>query len=235
MKIDQMEIAKIIKIPSLEPFSKTKISCPSPKKLIALLRLELSEQKRRNVIDHLEGCSTCVQEIKFINEILTAEKNFDKETSHIIAQKNQTSLKKRIFVKFPFQKLACSSKSVAAVLTIIILSASMIFLFKTNKPAVERSSILQLEHISPNDKSLSLSELIFQWEKIPDFDYYTVEIFDDSLNLVWRSERIIENKIIPTTELKELLKKDTTYSWMVTSFLKNGKQIESPLAKFNLK
>ena len=235
MKINQTEITNIIKEPSLEPTLKTKKTCPSPKKLISLLRFELSDQKRSKVIDHLADCSTCPQEIKFINETLTAEKNFDKEAALIVIRRNQASHKKRKFVQFPFPKLSWSSMSVIAVISTIILFSSMFFLIKTKKPAIERDSILQLNQISPDNTSLSLSELIFQWENIPDSDYYTVEVFDDSLNLVWRSEKIIENKVIPSVELKELLKQETTYWWMVTSFLKNGKQVESHLAKFNLK
>jgi hypothetical protein len=235
MKIDKMDIKNIIEHPSLKKSSQTKINCPSPKKLVALLRFELSDRKRNKVISHLSDCSICAHEIKFINEILTAEKNFDKEAALIIKRRNFAPRKKGIFDKSPFPKLSWSSMSVAAVLTIIILSTSMFFLLKTNKPAVERDSILQLNHISPNDTSISLSELIFQWENITDSDYYTVEVFDDSLDFVWRSERIIENRVIPSTELKGLLKQNTTYYWMVTSFLKNGKQVESDLAKFNLK
>ena len=230
-----MEIGKIIQDLPFEKTSEIRKTCPSPKKLTAFLRVELSDRKRNKVIDHLSYCSTCAQEIKFINEILMAEKNFNKEAAQIVKRRNSASRKKGLFNKFPLPKLSWSSMSFAALLAIIILSTSMFFLLKTNNPAVERDTILQLNHISPNDVSLSLSELIFQWENIPDSDYYTIEVFDDSLDFVWRSERITENKVIPSAELKGLLKQNFTYYWMVTSFLKNGKLVESDLAKFSLK
>ncbi|MFC2167956.1 hypothetical protein ACFLRW_03150 [Acidobacteriota bacterium] len=235
MKIDQTEIKNIIGNPFLQKTSKTKRNCPSPRKLIALLRFEIPERKRSKIIDHTADCRTCAQEIKFMNEILKAEENFEKTASQIVIKEKPASRKKGLSDNPPFPKLTWSSISVVAVLTTIILSTSMFFLLKTIKPAIERDTILQLNHISPNEKSLSLSELVFQWENIPDSDYYTMEIFDDSLKLVWRSERIIENKVIPSTELKELLKPDIIYKWMVTSFLKNGKLVESDLASFNLK
>jgi len=235
MKINQMETANIIEYAHLEKTSKTKINCPSPKILIALQRFELSDRKRSKVIDHLADCSTCVQEIKFINEILTEEKIFDKEAAQIVTRRNPAARKKFPFVKSPFPKLSWSSMSVIAVLTTIILFSSIFFLIKTNKTAIERDSILHINHISPDNTSLSLSELIFQWENIPESDYYTVYVYDDSADLVWKIERIVENKVIPSAELKDLLKQETTYLWMVTSFLKNGKQVESHLAKFTLK
>jgi len=235
MKIDQLELKKIIKELPHKKTSQTKINCPSPKKFIALLRFELSDRKRSEVIDHLADCSTCAQEIKFINEILTAEKNFDKEAALMVTRRNLASYKKGKFVQFPFPKLSWSSMRVVAVITTVILFSSMFFLIKTNKPAIERDSILQLKQISPDNKPISLDELIFQWENISDSDYYTVEVFDDSLNFVWRSEGIPDNKFIPSAELKELLKQETTYWWMVTSFLKNGKRVESDLTKFNVK
>jgi len=235
MKIDQSELKKIIKELPHKKTSQTKTNCSSPKKLIALLRFELSDRKRSKVIDHLMDCGTCAQEIKFVNEILTAEINFDKEAAQIVTGRNQASRKKGKFVQFPIPKLSWSSVRVVAALTTVILISSMFFLIKTNKPAIERDTIPQLNQISPDNTSLSLSELIFQWENIPDSDYYMVEVVDDSLNFVWRSERILENKIIPSAELKELLKQETTYLWMVTCFLKNGKKVESDLAKFNVK
>ena len=235
MKIDQLELKKIIKELPYKRTSQTKTNCPSPKKLITLLRCELSDRKRSKVIDHLANCGTCAQEIKFIIEILTAEKNFDNEAAQIVTRKNQTSRKKEKFVQFPFPKLSWSSMRIVALITTVILSVSMFFLIKTNKPAIERDSIRQLNQISPDNKPTSLDKLIFKWENISDSDYYTVEVFDDSLNFVWRKERIVENKIIPSAELKELLKQETTYWWMVTAFLKNGKKVESDLAKFNVK
>ena len=235
MKIEQSELNKIIKELPHKKTSQTKTNCPSPKKLIALLRFELSDRKRSRVIDHLADCSTCAQEIKFINEILTAEKNFDKEAAQIVTRKNQAPRKKGIFEKPPFPKLSWSSMSIVAVITTVILFSSMFFLIKTNKPAIERDSSFQLNQISPDNTSLNLSELSFQWENIPDTDYYMVEVYDDSLKKVWRSEEIPDNKFIPSAELKELLKKDTTYLWMVTSYSKTGKHVESDLTKFNVK
>jgi len=235
MKIDQSELIKIIKERPHKKTSQTKTNCPSPKKLITLLRSELSDRKRSKVIDHLADCSTCVNEIKFINEILTAEKNFDKEAAQIVMRKNQSSRKKANFLHFPLPKLSWSSMGVVAVITTVILSASMLFLINTNKPAIERDSGLQLNIISPDNTPISLDEQIFQWENIPDNDYYTVEVYDDSLNFVWGSERIFENRMIPSAELKKLIKQETTYWWMVTSFSKNGKQVESDLTKFNVK
>lgn len=235
MKIDQTELKNIINEHPHEKTSFTKLNCPSPKKLISLLRFDLSDRKRSKVIDQLVYCSTSAQEIKFINEILTAEKIFNKEAALIVTRRKQASHKKGIFKKSPFPKLSWNSMSVAAVITIIILSASMFFLIKTNKPAIERDSILQLSLISPDNISLSLSELIFQWENNPDTEYNIVEISDDSSKIIWRSEDIFSNTLVPPEELKELLKKGKTYLWMVTSYLTTGRQIESSLAKFKVK
>ncbi len=235
MKIDQTELKNIINKHPHEKTSHTKLNCPSPKKLIALLRFDLSDRKRNKVIDQLAYCSTSAQEITFINEILTAEKIFDKEAALIVTRRNQASHKKGKFVKSPFPKLSWNSMSVAAVITAIILSASLFFLIKTDKPAIERDSIQKLGHISPDNTSLNLSELIFQWENIPDTEYNIVEISDDSSKIIWRSEEILSSTLVPSEELKKLLKKGKTYLWMVTSYLTTGRQIESPLAKFKVK
>ncbi len=212
-----------------------KIDKTELKNIIALLRFELSDRKRSKVIDRLAYCSSSAQEIKFVNEILTAENNFDKEAALILTRRTQASHKKDLFKKSPFPKLAWNSMSVIAVITTIILSASMFFLIKTNKPAIERDTVLRLEHMSPDNISLNVAELIFLWENRSDTDYNIVEISDDSSQIIWKSEEIFSNTVVPSEELKKLLKKGKTYLWMVTSYLKTGRQIESPLAKFNVK
>lgn len=234
MKINNKEFAQII---TDRPQNKTllnKIKCPSPKKLTALLRSELSGRKRSHVMGHLANCSTCAREIIFINDLLKAEKNFDRKAAQVIAERHPTPSKKIPSVRSPFPQFSWNRGVFATAAAFILVLSTIFLLVLPNKPAIERSAILQLEQISPNDISLSLNELVFQWKDISASDYYTVEIFDDSLSLVWRSERMTENKIIPSAELKQRLKPKATYCWMVTSFFKNGKHVESPMAKFNL-
>ena len=235
MKIDYTEITKFIKNLPLEKTSPPKASCPKPKKLISLLRNELSDRKKSKVIDHLEHCTTCVNEIKFINEILTEEKNFNKKTAHIVSGTINGSTKKGIFNRVPFPQLSWISKGVVALLTTIILSASGLFLLKTNKPAIERTTSFQVSHLSPNNSSINLTEEFFTWDSIPDSEYSIVEISDDSATPVWKSGKILSNTLNPSKDLIQMLKKEATYLWMVTTYLKSGKQIESPVTKFSVK
>ncbi len=235
MKINHMELKKIIEYVPFEQISQKKRKCPTPKNLVSLQRSELSDKKRRKVIDHLVVCSTCAKEIQFINEVLAAEKNFDKEAAQIVTNRNPASRKRGTIVKSPFPKLSWRSLSVVAALTTIILFSSIFFLNKTNKTAIERDSSFHLNLISPDNISRTLSELYFEWNNIPETEYNIVVISDDSSKIVWRSEKILHNKLIPSAELKELLKREKTYLWMVTAYLKSGRQIESNLAKFIVK
>ena len=130
MKIDQTELIRILKKLPFEKTFQTKTFCPSPEELTALLRFELSDQKRGRVMDHLADCSTCAREIKFINKMLAAEKVFNKEAAPIFARKNLAARKKGIFIKFPFPKISWNSVSAAAVIAAVIFISSISFLNK---------------------------------------------------------------------------------------------------------
>ena len=172
MKIDQKELAQIIKDFPQKDKSQTKINCPSPKKLTALLRFELPDRQRGKVIGHLANCSTCTKEIKFINDLLKAEKGFDREAAQILTKKQPSFSKKGLSVRVPFPHLSWRQGVLAAVATFLILFSSVFLLINPKKTSIERSALLQLEQINPNDISLSLDQLIFQWEKIPESDWH---------------------------------------------------------------
>ena len=233
--IEQMEIKKYYEDFLENKPSPTRKKCPPPGKLVKLLRLELPEKKRNEWIDHVADCSSCAREFRSIHEILKEEGIFDRKMANMVLLQDQNQAGKSNFVKDFLLHPSWGLRAAFLAVFFVILSSGLFFVLKTKKPVTERDSILQVSQLVPDEKTLTLAELVFQWEAVPDSAFYTVEIFDDSLRHIWQSERVLTNRLVSSIELKGMLEEGHTYLWMVTSSLENGNRIESGLAKFILK
>ena len=233
--IEQMEIKKYYEDFLENKPSPTRKKCPPPGKLVKLLRLELPEKKRNEWIDHVADCSSCAREFRSIHEILKEEDIFNRKMANVVSLQDQSRAGKSNFVKDFLLHPTWGLRAALLAVIFVILSSPLFFVLKTKKPVIERDSILQVSQLVPDEKTLALAELVFQWEAVPDSAFYTVEIFDDSLRHIWQSERVLTNRLVSSIELKGMLEEGHTYLWMVTSSLENGNRIESGLAKFILK
>ena len=76
------------------------------------------------------------------------------------------------------------------------------------------------------------SLLKFRWVEIKDSDYYIVELYDETLLPIWRSEKIFNNEIDLPKQILDRLVKNKKYFWMLTAYFPDGKKIESRLEYF---
>jgi hypothetical protein len=86
--------------------------------------------------------------------------------------------------------------------------------------------------ITPNKKAILKKQLEFEWKHVKNSDYFILEIFDESLYPIWKSDKVTVNHTVLSTEITDRLLKQKTYYWMVTAFLSDGKTIESRLQNF---
>jgi hypothetical protein len=81
---------------------------------------------------------------------------------------------------------------------------------------------------------LAKSNLIFSWNSNGLIKYYFLDVYDENLVLIWRSERLVENHCLIPAKAAIDWRLNKTYFWTVIGYEKNGDSWESPLAKFIL-
>ena len=91
-----------------------------------------------------------------------------------------------------------------------------------------------LQLIEPVGKKLKKTVLKFRWVEIKESEYYVIEIFDETLLSVWRSNKIYNNHFSPPEKLVDNLLKNKTYFWMLTAYFPDGRKIESRVEQFIL-
>lgn len=54
-------------------------NCPPPEILLNLIRAKVSTSEKKNVLDHVTNCVSCVRELKFILKTMSCENQINRE------------------------------------------------------------------------------------------------------------------------------------------------------------
>jgi len=227
MKISHRDLKELYRdyLEDKPPVSRAK--CPSPQDITACLRGERSKNRRNRIIDHIFQCAYCHEEFEFALEIIREEEKFIHDLSTIIKENNHGK-KNKFFQLYPFRPAWIYG-------FIFIIGVVLISLFVHNiseerkyRGAEPQSVTL----ITPNKKTILKTQLEFEWKHVQNSDYFILEIFDESLYPIWKSDKITINHTLLSDEITNRLLIQKTYYWMVTAFLSDGKTIESRLQDF---
>lgn len=249
MKINNKELQRLYKAYIRQKVPSTRKNCPSIKKIMDFFSGKTSKKQKTKIVDHITSCNFCAQEFEFFLQTLRYKLKINREiddfllSNKAISENREKSnsvvsgLRKRQNTFFPKFSWKYSSLLLGgAVITIIFI----ILFFKTNLIQIpakiqQRSEIApQIKLIEPIGKNYSKTPLSFKWSELKDSDYYIIELFNETLTLVWKSDKIYKNHyFLPRTLTKKLVK-NKVYFWLVTALLPNRKKVESPLEEFTL-
>ncbi len=126
----------------------------------------------------------------------------------------------------------------ASLLLGIILIISLVFtfvIFRNHKKEEYRGTTYPLiKLIMPIKGKYHKSLLEFRWEEIRNVDYYILELFDESLKPLWKSNKIKNNYIVLPHKYVAGLPENKMYFWVLRAYLPSGKIIESEIEDFIL-
>jgi len=231
MKINSKDLKRIYRDFIMEKTPLSRKNCPPQENLIKFSKSKFSKKQKSKIIDHITQCSYCVQEFEFILQILKDEKNLIEEIGKVLRTEREpltTRGKKRMFLPI------LSWKYVSLFVGAIIIIFTVIIFTNLEKREYRGINLKQIYLIEPVNKKYSKSSLIFKWDSVKSSEYYILELFDQTLYPVWKSQKIFKTQVVLPLEIVTQLKENKTYFWMVTAFLHQGEKIESLLEKFTL-
>ena len=242
MKIKHKELQKLYKAYITENTPESRKNCPHPKEIINFFKSKTSEKQKTKIIDHIANCYSCAQEFEFILQIRRDERKLIEEIGKLLQSKeNISAIKKRAGktvsyirekrISF-FPKL--SWKYAFLLVGIFIIISAIIIFLKSEKQEYRGENLEQINLIEPIKGKYSKSLLVFKWNAFKDSDYYILELFDETLFPVWKSNKIFKNHAVLPSETGKKLNENKTYFWMVTVFLPDGRKIESKIEEFTL-
>lgn len=217
--------------------------CPSPKKIVKLLRSRSSDKEATKIIDHVSRCNFCFSEFEFLLEVFRHEKEFIQEGEKRLPESDRPGPPKRPRQKILGWRLDWSalvphfSPRAALILAGFVLVSFFIARYIIFRPPEKyrAGSLIAVKLVEPVGEKVSRGALIFRWKTVYNYQYYILELFDQALAPVWNSGKINEEFVALPKELTTTLEVNQTYFWMVTAYLNNGEKISSRLEKIILR
>ena len=211
--------------------------CPSFDDLVRFFRPGTPRRHKTKIIDHMARCAPCAEEFDLILTIKRGSEQMEKEIasyldSELPSIKSQN--RPRLAVSQSFWRYA------ALVIGIVSLSLSLLTIFDRNpmqffkQHAWRGPTDSDFQLVEPLNRKQEKSHLVFRLKEYKGAESYILELFDESLKLIWESPELVETKCALPFAIVQKLSSSSTYFWMVTAHLRNGNVVESGLANFGV-
>ena len=226
MRLNNSDLRQIFLANSEENIPNTRKECPSPKQLLLLFRAKKSEKEKTRIIAHITSCYHCAHEFEFILKALRYEGDMNQVVQNFLETKKIKASPQRL--SWRFVPLVVGISVLCVIITLLVIPNN----YKSLK--YRASALSQINLFLPQEKNIPKSSLFFQWEDVKDSEYYTFELYDDTLYQIWSSNKIFQNNYIVLKEISSRLEANKTYFWMISAFFPNGRKMESQLKEILL-
>lgn len=214
-------------------------NCPSMPDLIEFFKPKSSRKLKTRIIDHITQCAPCAREFDLILTIKRRAGEMDQEIMRLLGGDNEpqeSSVRRMNKMAFfhPIWKYA------ALAIGIVSLSLSVLTLLDKNRDFFIKGQNgrgeleIDARLVEPVNDKFEKSHLVFIWKVHKGADSYALDLFDESLRLIWKSPNLRETQYHLPPDIIQKLEPFRTYFWMITVAMQNGTIIESPLAHFFL-
>lgn len=221
MKTDLAQIAEVYRVCIEEKKPELSTACPAPEDLARLVAREGGRKERERILDHVAGCGECA---KLLKSLLRISGEFDRIAGVAGARRKPELILGRRAIP----------ATVAALAGLMIVIYSVIRI--AERPVVRGTSGIQVRVISPKPgASLAAEDIELKWEAVPKASRYTVELFNRSLEKVWRSGPVADAQLKLPEGARRVILEGEPYFWRVTAALEDGQEIVSKLAEFSIR
>jgi len=245
MKITYDDLKRAYKSDIHRRIPSSREGCPPAENIFSVFTTCTSPSDKEKLIDHVTGCSYCLQEFELMQGFLREEEKAVGDIASYLRTKDGSTRipgKRRKILEILLDsrvqaralwRLAAASLFVIVIITGLFLIGTKSF-FRT--PADRERGRLpgQVHLISPIRGQKVETPLLFRWEGTPNAEYYQLEIFDESLLPIWKNSRIEGVYYELSPQAAGIIKENKAYFWTITAWLIDGTKRESPLEEFTL-
>ncbi len=199
-------------------------ACPSWKELSGFFENRTRARQKLKIVDHVTGCAGCAEEFEFLRQLRLRGDQIAQE----VERRRSLSPSGRIGIAFlwKYSPVAAGILLVAASLAIIIQ--------KWSNPGMTRAAPSSVILIGPDQRHPVSLPLTFEWEEFRGADAYTLELFDEALLLVWKSQATALSRLNLPEEVVKRIPLNKRYFWLITAYKRGARLAESTLASFTL-
>jgi len=200
--------------------------CPREQEIFLFFDPGTPRKGKLETVDHISNCPSCARLFQFLVE-LNREQNELATALKTVSKKNNPA--------FPFT-LPWRQLLIPVISLMLVAAISMvIFLGRGGRePGLHRTAGTQIHLFEPQGE-ISVESIVFRWEKHAEAESYILEICNEAMLPVWRSEKILSTEFVLPPAVTANLAKGKSHFWMVTAYSQQGKIGESSLLKFSIR
>jgi hypothetical protein len=234
MKINEADLKALYKssIQKKAPLSRS--NCPSIETISRLFLETASESEKARVVDHITTCSHCHEEFDLFLNISRDERGLFEDLKKYFPPKKRFLYQLRDLFSRNGSRFLWKYVSIP-LLTALFLTATYfvarLYIAK-KEPEARGRPAGPIRLLSPGYDISFDAPLVFKWDELKPADYVIIEIFDEKLLPIWRSQKIRDNFFELPIDAREKIQKAKRYFWMVTAIMPDGSKIESSLQEF---
>lgn len=229
MKINLAMMSEIYRS-GLSPKSDTlPTPCPSAERLVQCLRSKIPHRERKAIIRHAALCPECLPRVRTFLNVMKSEEQFINDVQVAIRSEERRGTEKKIVhgKKVTLRYAAAMAVILACVISLYHLA------FKNRRDlAIRGGGGKSIQLLAPSALKISVDEINFRWTGIMDAKSYRLELYDKSLNLIWRSDPLSSRDVRPPADVVRSLKKRESYFVLIKAALADGTESSSSLKEF---
>jgi hypothetical protein len=199
--------------------------CPPIKDVREAFEGKTRRAAKDRIVDHVSDCAYCAQEFEFIRAVRARERELDAGIRVIARLRSPHAL----FLSRPLWNYAMGM----AMIAVFISSA---ILFRGNRPQGKwrNRSVALPEALTPSGHIDTPPRLVFRWEPVIGATSYIVEIYDETLQLIWESPQVTTSAALLPKPIKDAFTGDKNYYWSVSALDSEGRIGESRFEVFSV-
>jgi hypothetical protein len=201
--------------------------CPGESDVSLFFEASTPRKKKKELVDHIFGCPACLQLFQLLLEYDRTQASTMTETPAEARQQPPTPAPSR----WKFLRLVPA----VPLLFLALVAVGLL----TNLPrggalrSGEKTSPV-IELVRPAGKLSEFRRPVFKWKRTTGADHYVIQIFDQELRPLWKSEVLYIQSFELPSSVSEILLPGRSYFWMVIAFSKDERPTESELVGFTI-
>ncbi len=199
--------------------------CPPPEKLLDFYRNRVSRRIKKKIVKHVVNCVACLDESRVIRDTLAGEKFLINEIGDMVGINIGRSTSRIIYNQRRLHWLIAGGATV-----VVTLLLAVFLVYKSKESSYNnqlRGYIAEILTIEPSGEFRLSKWNGFRWKGIKGVEYYVVSVFDESLKIVWKSDKVRNENLFPSVEINDILRKGKSFSWQVVGSFSDGRTAKS--------
>lgn len=206
--------------------------CVDPERLARCVLGDMSRRERDEIVGHAADCSACAAALK---RLLALSAEADRAAAGLEANSGRRKAE-RARARAPFWKRPAFVPAAAVSAVLLLFAASILlvpgFMGRSGTRGAATAGVIL---VSPVEEKVPVRDgVAFKWEGLAGATSYTIEVFDRSMSLLWRSGLTAGTEVGLPVEIALKMASGETYYWRVAALTGDRRESRSKLAEFSV-